>query len=541
MSQGTAPNPQHRTARNPVVPPGAREPSDVVTPELLARLTRDLPGGATTISTRCPFTGGPLAELPEATPADVAAAFSRARSAAGNAGWAARPVRARAAVLLRFHDLLMRRQDEILDLIQVETGKTRAHAHEEIQAVAVAARHYGRRAAGYLRPHRRAGALPVLTRVVQAYRPHGVVGQVAPWNYPLELSVGDALPALAAGNGLVTKPATQTALTALWAHQLLVEAGLPADLWQIVIGKGQVVGRAVVDGADYVSFTGSTGTGREIAARAAGRLVGASLELGGKNPMLVLRDADVDRAAEGAVRACFSSAGQLCVAIERIYVDEAVADPFLDQFLARTRALRLGRTLGYGPDVGSLASRRQLETVARHVDEARDNGASVLAGGQHRPDVGPLFYEPTVLAGVEPGMAVYAEETFGPVVSVYRVTGEDEAVERANDTGYGLNSSVWTANSRRGRDVAARLRTGTVNINEGYAAAYGSPAAPMGGMGDSGIGRRHGRAGIVKYTETQTIAAQHLVPLAPSFGLSDERYARLMTAGLRVMKTLHLP
>ncbi|MCP9957676.1 succinic semialdehyde dehydrogenase [Streptomyces sudanensis] len=524
---------------NPVAPApaGARTAADVVTPEVVARLARGVVGSGRTAN-HTPFTGERLAELPASTPEDVAEAFARARTA--QTAWAAVPVRRRAAVLLRFHDLLLERQAEALDLVQLETGKARLHAHEEVQAVASAARHYGVRAASYLGPRRHTGALPVLTRVTELRRPRGVVGQIVPWNYPLELSVGDALPAFAAGNAVVMKPDTETALTALWARELLVEAGLPAGAFQVVLGDGPVVGPEVVDRADYVSFTGSTRTGREVARRAAARLVGVSLELGGKNPMLVLRDADVEKAAAGAVRACFSSAGQLCVSVERIYVHESVADAFLERFTARTRAMRLGTSLAYGADMGSLTGERQLRAVTRHVEDAVAKGAKVLAGGVPRPDVGPLFHEPTILEGVDASMSVYAEETFGPVVSVYRFTDEDEAVERANDTAYGLNASVWTRDGRRGLAVAARLHAGTVNVNEAYGAAYGSVQAPMGGMKDSGLGRRHGAEGILKYTEAQTIARQRLVPLAPSFGTDDEGYAALMSRGLRLMKALRL-
>ncbi|MEU7135599.1 succinic semialdehyde dehydrogenase [Streptomyces sp. NPDC046261] len=525
-------------SRNPVAPAGHRTAADVVTPELVARLTRAVVSSGGSVDSHTPFTGRKLAGLPLSTPEDVADAFGRAREA--QRAWAAVPVRRRAAVLLRFHDLVLARQSEILDLIQLETGKARLHAHEEIQAVAVAARHYGRTAPSLLGPKPHTGVLPVLTKVTELRVPRGVVGQIVPWNYPFELSAGDALPAFAAGNAVVMKPDTETALTALLARELLIEAGLPADVWQIVLGEGPVVGPAVVAHADYVAFTGSTRTGREVARAAADRLVGCSLELGGKNAMLVLRDADVEKAAAGAVRGCFSSAGQLCVSIERLYVHTSVADDFLRRFAARTKALRLGTALAYGADMGSLVSERQLETVTRHVTEAVSKGATVLAGGRHRPDIGPLFYEPTILDGVEPPMAVCTEETFGPVVSVYRFDDEEEAVRLANATPYGLNASVWTRDGRHGRAVAARLRAGTVNVNEAYAAGYGSARAPMGGMKDSGLGRRHGAEGILKFTEAQTVAHQRLVPLGPFFGLDDAQYARLMTGGLRVLKAIRL-
>ena len=262
-------------------------------------------------TTFAPFTGQPIASIPLSTPDDVADAVEAARVA--QHAWSRIPLELRQQILLDFHDLVLDRQDEILDLIQWESGKARKHAFEEIAHVAMTARYYARTAPRYLATQRRLGLYTSLARVDVNQVPKGVVGIISPWNYPFTMAISDGLPALVAGNTVVHKPDSQTPLSALLGLDLLAEAGAPPDIWQVVYGEGSVIGPAIIDHVDHVCFTGSTTTGRGVATRAAERLIGASLELGGKNPMLVLRDADLDRAAEGAVRACFSSAGQLCV------------------------------------------------------------------------------------------------------------------------------------------------------------------------------------------------------------------------------------
>jgi succinate-semialdehyde dehydrogenase/glutarate-semialdehyde dehydrogenase len=490
--------------------------------------------GAATVATYAPMTGEPITTLPTSTPDDVARAYDVARAAQRD--WARRPVRDRAAVFLRLHDLVLSRQSEALDLVQTENGKARRHAFEEVADVAINARHYARVAPRLLAPTRHGGLVPLLSEGLEIRHPKGVVGIVSPWNYPLTLAVSDAIPAFIAGNAVVHKPDTQTALTALWARDLAIEAGLPPDLWQVVVGDGPVVGTAVVDGGDFVCFTGSTAVGREVAQRCGARLVGCSLELGGKNPMLVLDDADLDRAAEAAVRDCFSGSGQLCVSMERLYVLRSVHDEFVSRFLERVRALRLGTAYDYSVDVGSLLSQKQLDRVQEHVADAVAKGATVLAGGRARPEIGPYFYEPTVLSGVTEDMALCRDETFGPVVAVRAVDSEEEALALANDSDYGLNASVWTRDLDRGRRLASRIETGTVTVNETYAGAWAVVGSPMGGRKSSGLGRRHGREGLLKYTEPQTVAVQRLVGFAPPPGVGFDRWAAGLTTALRVMK-----
>jgi succinate-semialdehyde dehydrogenase/glutarate-semialdehyde dehydrogenase len=420
------------------------------------------------------MTGGVLGQVPHCSPDDVVAAAQRARSV--QKAWAARPVEERAAVLLRFHDLVLDRQDEVLDLIQLENGKARRHAFEEILDVTMNARYYAHTAAEYLRPKRRQGAQLVLTKVWELHHPKGLVGVISPWNYPLTLGISDALPAIVAGNAVLTKPDAQTPYAALWAVELLEEAGMQPGLVQVVTGSGAELGSSIIESSDFLMFTGSTAVGRTVAAQAGENLIDCSMEL--------------------------SSA------------------------------------IDYSGDMGSLVSQKQLDTVARHVGDAVAKGATVLAGGKARPDLGPYFFEPTILTDVDETMEVHAHETFGPLVSLYRVADEEEAIARANDSEYGLNFSVWTSDEARGYRVASRLEAGTVNVNGAYAAAWGSMDAPMGGMKASGLGRRHGEHGILKYTESQTIAIERLIPVGAPDGMNPTTYARIATRALRLAKRL---
>lgn len=505
--------------------------------QLLARIAAHaFPGSAGPATHHAPWDGSPIRELPTCTPDDVAEAVRRSRAAQRQ--WAGLPFKARASVLLRFHDLLLDRQDEVLDLMQTEVGKTRFSAWIEAYMVATTARHYARRGASYLADRRVRGFMPGLTQTVEVRVPKGVVGIISPWNFPLFLSVADLVPALLAGNGVVCKPDSQAPLTLLWARDLLLEAGLPADLLQVILGSGSVVGTALVDNVDYVGFTGSTATGRIIGARAGERLIGCSLELGGKNAMVVRADADLDRALDGLVDAAFMNAGQMCVHVERAIVDDAVYEEFRQRLVDKVEMLTVGQGFGWGADLGPLVSARQLATVSEHVEDAVTKGATVLTGGRAAPEIGPFAYLPTVLEGVRPGMTAYSEETFGPVLALHRSTSDEAALALANEGNYGLSASVYSRDVARAHELARRIRAGSVNLNDGYAAAIGSIEAPMGGMGDSGLGRRQGPEGIRKYTEPQTIARQRLLPAGVPPLLTEEQFVKISNAQLRILRKL---
>ncbi|HEX7740078.1 MAG TPA: succinic semialdehyde dehydrogenase [Marmoricola sp.] len=537
MTQSSGHSGNQASGELPVDPEHDPQGSYAFEPEYIKALTdRIVSTTGESVTTYAPATGQPLAVMPQSSEDDVRTAVARARKA--QQAWAQTSIDDRAAKMLRLHDLVLDRQGEIMDIICSETGKARKHAFDEPLHIALTARYYARTAHKHLDPERRLGVIPGLTRAEVNHVPKGVVGIIAPWNYPFSLALCDGLPAILAGNAVVTKPDAQTMLTALLGAQLLEEAGFPKDIWTVVAGPGRNLGTPLIEGSDYVCFTGSTATGKVIAKQCADKLIGCSLELGGKNPILVLRDADIERAAEGAVRACFSNAGQLCVSTERMFVADQLYDRFVGRFVAHVKAMKLDAGIGWGSDMGSLTSQDQLDAVTAHVEDAVAKGATVLAGGKARPDLGPYFYEPTVLEGVSPDMACFGDETFGPVVSVYRFHDEADAVSRANEGQYGLNASVYSRDLKRARIIARHIKCGTVNINEAFGATFASIDAPMGGMRESGMGRRQGAEGIHRYTETQAVASQSLLRFSPQFGMDDEKYAKVMTASLRLMNKL---
>lgn len=503
-------------------------------PDDIARLVESAATDAVRLEpVELPWTGRPFYSLPHCGPVGVAAAVQQARRAQRD--WAARPLSERRAILRQFQRDIRDRSAELLDLVQLETGKARRDALEEIVDIALVGRYYDKHAADLLRVRRRAGLVPFLTRVWELRRPVGVVGVIAPWNYPLTLAVNDAIPALLAGNAVVVKPDHRTSLGALAAGEALRRAGLPEGVFQVVPGDGPVTGAALVDNVDYLMFTGSTAAGRRVAARAGERLIGCTLELGGKNALLVLEDADVERAVQGIVRGCFANAGQLCIAFERVLVHERHHAAVRAALRAGLPELRMAPGLDWDADMGSLASRDQLEKVEAHVADALRRGGELLAGGSARPEIGPYFHEPTVVEHVPAEALSAREETFGPVVSLGSFSSDAEAVRAANRGDYGLNASVWTSDLRRGRRVAASIRAGTVTINDGYGAAWASVDAPMGGMGASGLGRRHGATGMLNYTQTQTVAAQAGHPLITPPTVDHGAAARAVDVLLRLL------
>lgn len=512
-------------------------PGAPLKPEYIAALDRDLHAvGEATIPVFAPFTGNLLHDLPQSAVEDVTDAAARARVA--QLQWQAAGFDHRRRVLLRAHDLLLERSDLLIDALQSETGKTRGQAFEEVFVGANTARYYAVSAKGVLKPRRRRGGIPFVISTCVGYRAKGVIGIITPWNYPLSLSLFDVVPALAAGNAVVQKADNQGALSILSSRRAFIDAGVPEDVWAVVAGDGVAIGGAVIDSADYVSFTGSTNTGRTVAEQASKRLIGVSLELGGKNPLIVLDDVDPKKAAKNAVYAVIASMGQLCVSIERIYVHRAVADEFITEFVAATAALVQGPAFDFSTDVGSLTLPSQLQRVAAVVADAVAKGATVLTGGRARPDLGPLFYEPTVLIGVTDEMVCMRAETFGPVVAITVVDTVDEAVGLANDSEFGLNASVFSRTVRRGRQVADLIDAGSVNVNEGYRATFSSLDAPMGGMKHSGLGRRNGPEGILRFVEARTVAAATGLMTLPRTGPEFARRAPLMFALLRALKTV---
>jgi succinate-semialdehyde dehydrogenase/glutarate-semialdehyde dehydrogenase len=421
-------------------------------------------------------------------------------------------VRRRTAILGEFQRHLHEKKSEVARLITRETGKPYVEALlTEVLVVLDAARFCIENAYRFLGeewiPHGNLAMKAKTGRIIR--EAHGVIGIISPWNYPFSIPATESMAALATGNAVVLKPSELTSLTALELVSLLHKAGVPNDVFQVVVGDGATGAALINSGIDKLVFTGSVPTGKSIAQAAAARLLPLVLELGGKDPMLVLSDADIEVASSGAVWGAFVNAGQACLSVERCYVDRSLYQPFLEACVARTQRLRVGNGMDPETDVGPLIHERQLRNVELHVEDARSRGAKVLLGGTRLTQLGPNFYAPTVLADVTHDMRVMREETFGPVMPVMPFDNDDEAIRLANDSEYGLAASVWTRDRVRGNAMASRIQAGTVMINDAVS-CFGISEAPHGGVKASGGGRTHGRLGLeemvrIKYVDSDRL------------------------------------
>ena len=465
-----------------------------------------------------PATGEVIARFRSTPAAALPEIFARAHQA--QQVWAAVSLRERCHLLARLRDVIFSRRAELAEVVTRESGKPLVEALlADVFLALDAADYYARRAPRLLRPervpHHSLGAKGKLSWV--HYEPFGVLGVISPWNYPFSIPMSQIIPAVAAGNAVVLKPSEMTPWCGALVGEVFANAGFPADLVQVAQGSG-ALGAAMIElsgaervgaGADKFLFTGSVATGRRVAQACAQRLIPCVLELGGKDAMLVLSDAPLENAARAAVWGAYMNCGQTCISVERVYVEEAVADRFIARCVALTQQLRLGHGLDPETDVGPLIRQRQLERVEAQLQDAVARGARILTGGVRRPELGPCFLEPAVVDRVDHSMRLLQEETFGPVLPICRVRDVEQAVTLANDSVFALAASVWTRDRRRGRQVAAQLRAGAVMIND-VASYYGICEAPHGGRGASGWGRTHGRLGLLELVHPKYVDVDYL-------------------------------
>ena len=497
------------------------------------------------ISSVNPATGEILRELECCSDADVLAAVERARAA--QPAWAALGLKKRLSIVQEFQRNLHARKSDIARAITREAGKPVAEALvTEVLVVLDAARFLTENAYVLLRdeslPHGNLATKLKTGRLVR--EPHGVIGIISPWNYPFSIPATETLAALIAGNAVVLKPSELTPLVALELASLLHASGVPQDVFQVIIGEGTAGAALVHAPIDKLVFTGSVATGKRIAAGAAERLLPVVLELGGKDPMIVLEDADVDVASSAAVWETFVNAEQACLSVERCYVHRSLYERFANACAGKAKKLRLGNGMDPDTDVGPMIHERQLRIVEAHVEDAKTLGARVLAGGSRLRALGANFYAPTVLADVTHEMRIMREETFGPVLPIMVFDNDDEAVRLANDSEYGLAASIFTRDSDRGERMARRIHAGTVMVND-VISCFGISEAPHGGVKASGVGRTHGRFGLeemvrVKYLDTDQMPAMKKVwwyGYGESFrrqmeGFLDMQFARGLTTRL---------
>ena len=459
--------------------------------------------GAGWLVSNDPATGEEVGRVRVTAPGDVPGAVRRGREA--QQAWGATSPRERARVMVRAARVLFERMDEVAGRISAEQGKPNLEALLHDVSTAIEHALWCASDVPKLLRHERVRS-PQLTyrakKHVLHYRPTGVVAIVSPWNFPFGIPFSEVAIALACGNAVVLKPSELTPLAAEEIGRVFRDAGLPQDVLQVIHGDGAVGAALVSAGVDKIFFTGSVATGRAVMRAAAETLTPVVLELGGKDPMIVLEDADVDLAARGAVWGAFANAGQVCASVERAYVHESVAPQFIDRVVRQAEALRTGAHDEDGVDVGPLVSQRQYDIVKGLVDDAVHGGARILTGG---PDPrGGSFYRPTVLVDVTPGMRIMREEIFGPVLPVVTIRSEEEAIDSANDSEFGLSASVWTRSVRRALRIAEKLQAGSVWVND-HMYSHNAPQLPWGGVKHSGFGRTHSKHGVYECVQVKMV------------------------------------
>jgi acyl-CoA reductase-like NAD-dependent aldehyde dehydrogenase len=469
------------------------------------------PTTAQKIDVENPATGQIVASIAVVAPEQIPDLVARARAA--QPGWEALGFEGRARLFKRCQRWVIDNSDRVIETIISETGKAWEEAQmAEVSYAAAAFGFWAKNAGDYLADERVKTASPFVKgrKLIVRHVPVGVVGVIGPWNYPLTNSFGDCIPALAAGNAVILKPSEVTPLTGLLMGECLRECGVPEDVYQVAPGYGET-GGALLDAVDFLMFTGSTATGKKVMERAAKTLTPIALELGGKDPMLVCADADLERAANAAVHYSMQNAGQTCISTERVYVEAPIYDEFVSLVTQKMGQLRSGPPRGPGSvDLGAVIHPPQADIVEAHVRDAVDKGARVVSGGK-RSDTDGHFYEPTLLVDVDHSMTAMRDETFGPTLPIMKVADADEGVRLSNDSAYGLAASVWTKDVQKGERVARRIEAGAVTVNDAQI-NYVALELPMGGWKSSGLGTRHGADGIRKYTKKQTLVVTRLAP-----------------------------
>jgi acyl-CoA reductase-like NAD-dependent aldehyde dehydrogenase len=469
------------------------------------------PTTAQKIDVENPATGQIVASIAVVAPEQIPDLVARARAA--QPGWEALGFEGRARLFKRCQRWVIDNSDRVIETIISETGKAWEEAQmAEVSYAAAAFGFWAKNAGDYLADERVKTASPFVKgrKLIVRHVPVGVVGVIGPWNYPLTNSFGDCIPALAAGNAVILKPSEVTPLTGLLMGECLRECGVPEDVYQVAPGYGET-GGALLDAVDFLMFTGSTATGKKVMERAAKTLTPIALELGGKDPMLVCADADLERAANAAVHYSMQNAGQTCISTERVYVEAPIYDEFVSLVTQKMGQLRSGPPRGPGSvDLGAVIHPPQADIVEAHVRDAVDKGARVVSGGK-RSDTDGHFYEPTLLVDVDHSMTAMRDETFGPTLPIMKVADADEGVRLANDSPYGLAASVWTKDAAKGEKLARRIEAGAVTVNDAQI-NYVALELPMGGWKSSGLGTRHGAEGIRKYTKSQTIVVTRFAP-----------------------------